>query len=483
MARSQFPIRDINNAGIADSLYRGLENSMFRLVGFDLHSEPGLVKVNQAMTKDSGTTVTELCHHVVTASNGINYWFSYESGKIWQEKNGTYSLVYTTSPNSGEAKCLGAAEYQGYIIWATQNRLHRIQVASADGAANWTANATANWQNFGIGDDRFHPMKEANLVLYIGDGYQLAQVDGSTFSANALDLPQRYRISAIAGVPGSTDIVLGTYISDDINDCSVFRWNTWGDSWYPEDQLPEPGVYAFLEADNYLLAFAGFSGSVYYYNGAQLEFYRRVPGEYTPTKKAVVHAGSTDMFKGNIPIFALSNSTGNPTLQGVYSLGRYSPSYRVVLNLEYPVGVTDAEDYPIVEDVEIGALVVSGTDVYMSRKVGSDVGIDKLDYSNKTPIAYAQTRLIGLSDRDLEKTFSNARVLYASLPEDTQIKIKRKINHEASFTELDQVVDTQRHEVRANQDDVDAFLAELRIECISSGNDAPEIEEINLDIK
>lgn len=483
MSRRTKVFNQINAGGIADSKYRGLEGSMYRLVGFDIHSEPGLVKVNQKMTKDSGAVVDELCHHVVTASNGINYWFSYESGKIWQEKNGTYTLVYTTSPSAGEAKCLGAIEYQGYIIWATENRLHRIALADSDGSANWTSNATANWQSFAIGDDKFHPMREANLVLYIGDGYQLAQVEGSTFSANALDLPSQYRISAIAQVPASTDIAIGTYIADNINDCSIFRWNTWGDSWYPEDTLPEPGIYAFLEADNYLLAFAGFSGSVYYYNGRQLEFYRRIPGEYSPTKRSVVHNSATAMFKGNLPLFAVSNVQGNPTLQGVYSLGSYSPSYNVVLNLEFPISEVDDDGYNVTESVEIGALVVKGTDVYMSYKQGANVGVDKLDYSNKIPQPYMETRLQGLDDRGRDKTFSGLKVSHASLPSGTQIVLKREVDHSGSFETLSQRGSTDDFTIIADKDDIDAFVYTVRIECVSSGNDAPEIEEISLSVK
>ena len=51
----RIPFKNFNLGGIADSDYMGAANSMADLWGFDIHSEVGVVKVNQALTKDSGT--------------------------------------------------------------------------------------------------------------------------------------------------------------------------------------------------------------------------------------------------------------------------------------------------------------------------------------------------------------------------------------------------------------------------------------------
>src|ERR1035437_6799223 len=88
-----------NMGGIADSKYTGIKNSWARLIGWNLHGTPGLLQVNQKMTKDSGTTIDEFCKVGIDCSNGIRYSFSATSGKIWQEKAGAYTLVYTTVPD------------------------------------------------------------------------------------------------------------------------------------------------------------------------------------------------------------------------------------------------------------------------------------------------------------------------------------------------------------------------------------------------
>src|SRR3990167_11384966 len=147
-----------NFNGISDSLWRGLKDSFYKCVGLDIHSNPGSITVNQKLTLDSGATVTDFCRTSVSASNGYQIWFSYTSGKIWaRASSGTWTLAYTTVPAAGNAGCLGAAEYNGYIYWATQSRLHRIAIADVDGS--WTAGQVDDdWQTFTVTDSEFHPM-------------------------------------------------------------------------------------------------------------------------------------------------------------------------------------------------------------------------------------------------------------------------------------------------------------------------------------
>ena len=37
--------KDFNLGGMADSLYQGLANSLYRVVGMDIHSTPGILKL------------------------------------------------------------------------------------------------------------------------------------------------------------------------------------------------------------------------------------------------------------------------------------------------------------------------------------------------------------------------------------------------------------------------------------------------------
>jgi len=167
------PLFDKGIQGLSDSLWSGAKGSCSKLVGIDYRTTPGTFKAHQKLSKHSGTTIDQLCKNVVNCSDGSRIWFSSESGKIWREVSGTYTLVHTTVPTLGEAKCLGAMEYHDDIYWATELYLHKIEVRDL---GNWTL-VTQNWAKFLIGDDSFHPMTVQNLKLYVGDKTTIASVD------------------------------------------------------------------------------------------------------------------------------------------------------------------------------------------------------------------------------------------------------------------------------------------------------------------
>lgn len=82
--------------GLSDSLFSG--GSVYRSVGLDFRSEPGKIKAHQRMKKDSGETIDELCKVSIQLSDDSRLHFSSESGKIWRDVNGVYSLFYTQEP-------------------------------------------------------------------------------------------------------------------------------------------------------------------------------------------------------------------------------------------------------------------------------------------------------------------------------------------------------------------------------------------------
>lgn len=151
-----YNIKDINKGGIADSMYQGGANSQYKLVGLDIHNDGGIIRSNYALKKGSpdegGGVVSELVTVIITATNGNTYHFSGESGKIWQESAGSWSLIDTSTARSGEVKCLGAIEYEGYLYWATQNYLHRIAIKDV---GSWSTNVQRNWKALHIDHDKY----------------------------------------------------------------------------------------------------------------------------------------------------------------------------------------------------------------------------------------------------------------------------------------------------------------------------------------
>ena len=463
-------IKDFHLGGIADSIYSGVANSLASMVGWDIHGIAGRLQVHQAMAKISESTITELCKVGIKASNGYIYWMSSESGKVWKQdpSDDSVTLLDTIVPTTGSAAILSAKEHAGYVYLATANYLHRIAISNEAVTQNWQALAN---------QASYHPMKNVNLMLYIGDGNDVHQINESnTYTADALDLPVGYEITAL-GKSGKK-LLIGAYLGAGTNSATIFKWNTWSDSWESDDDVPEEGIWAILEADNFVLIFAGKSGNMYYYTGEGLEHYKKVQGTYTPTAEAMVHPNAVAVLNGNEYLFGMSNVTGTPTKAGIWSLGRNSRNYPFVLNLPFPISQVDGNGYNKTGAIEVGAIVVAGVDVYCSWKDSSTFGVDKLDYSAKVAKPYVETRVIVPDNIDLS-SFSEFIAGYSELPENTSIVMKTQNNYEGSFANtLTVTPETDKMLVRADADRADARTLQLRVECVSSGNDAPSLDEI-----
>ena len=477
MAKEQsglIPIGNWNLGGLSFSKWSGLKDSFYKLIGLDMHSQPGTLKVEQKLTVEAtGVVPTEFCRVAVNSSNGAQYWFSYTSGKIWERPtSGTWILVHTTTPAAGTAGCLGAAEYQGYIYWATQSRLHRITVGNADNN-NWTVDAVEDWATFSITDADFHPMlnHSSQQILYIGDGNYLAQVDAGTFTANALDIATTLRIKSLGKI--GNDILLGTYVADTVTQTEIIRWNGWGVSFTNSDSIPEVGINAFLPTDNMVLAQAGKAGNIYYYDGENLELYGKIPGTYSSTAYGEVYPNSVANKEGQV-LFGFSNGSGNPADELIYRLAKHNRSFEYIMDQPYPVSERSGSDF-VLTGLEIGAILVVGQLIYVAWKNGSSFGVDKLDVSNKLDGAYFETRIVVIN-REEQANFSEALIAYTSKPASTDVDFYTDINYAGYGSALSKFADTDRNIVRTKDEGTTFTTMQLKVKVTTSGNNAPQLE-------
>ncbi len=465
-----------NWRGLADSKYSGVAESFAVSVGIDGNSTPGILKIHQALAKDSGSTVTALCRVRLAVSSGETFWFSYTDGKIWRRSTaGTWLLVYTTTPAAGGAGCLGADEFDGFIYWATESRLHRIAIGSIATAQNWTDNASEDWATFTNTDSEFHPMVQQNLQLFIGDANFVAKVTGDTgahsFTADALDLRQPLRVKTL--IDFDIDILIGTFIDDNVNKTEVLRWDTESTSWQVSDTIEENGINAFIRDDNFVYVQAGQFGRTYLFDGQKnLIPFKRIPGDWSPTQNAEVYPQAVSTLL-TIPVFGLSNITGNPALQGVYSLGSYSKDYPKVMDLSFPIS-----NSATLQSLQIGAVLAVGADLLVSWQDGANFGVDALDYSNKYGSAFLETMVQTPAEaRNILKAVTEAYANYVTLPASTDITFSYKKAHEDSYTTItESITDSKKLQKRAELviDEVAAF--QLKIAFTVNSNDAPQIE-------
>lgn len=458
--------------GLADSKWSGIPESFSASVGIDGHSLPGAITVHQKLTKESVNTVTELCKVRVSCSNGYSFWFSSESGKIWaRSSSGTWTLAYTSTAGAGGVNCLGASEFNGYIYWATESRVHRIAITDADDA--W-ASITLNWATFAVTNSLYHPMAIQDLTLFIGDGHQVASVDDSAvFNNNALDILSPLIIKTITDF--EIDLLIGTTTANPVNKTQLIRWDCVSPSWNTSDPIEEFGINAFIRDDNYMYVNAGRAGNIYYYNGEKLEPFKKIPGIYTNTSYGLINPHAVGSYKG-LPIFGFSNGNGNPALQGVYTFGSYSKDYPKVMDLSWVISQN------VTSNVEIGAILVIDFDILVAWKSGGAVGVDKIDYSAKYTSAYFETVKIDQAQRDLLKTFKEISTFYDSLPSGTGITFYYNVNS-AGYVAMDSVTDTDLARVYAQLSVPEVASLQFKVAFIVNVNDAPVIEAVGMEIQ
>lgn len=337
---------------------------------------------------------------------------------------------------------------------------------------DWT-NAEDDWTQFSKGSEH-HPMVQQNLSLFIGDKNVIAEIDstGTLVLQTFFNLPDNEIIKALT--PFDIDLLIGTQTQ---RYGRVLRWDGLSESWSAEDDVYEKeGVTAFIVDDNFVYPVAGQKGSIYYYNGAKCEDFTTIP-EITGQNTIKVNPNAVGFYQG-VPVFGVSNVSGNPVLQGVYGIGSYNASYPRSLSLDYPMPSGEFSG------VEIGAIIIDGDDMYVSWSDGVDTGVGKVDWTAKYASAYMET--IGLTpamNRHQIKTITEVMVPYYSLSTGTNITIGVDPDYTGSFSNKTVQTDTKRKILKVQSPSVpDAANPRLRIGFTVNGNNSPEIEDVLFDI-
>lgn len=456
---SKVNISNVNIGGIADSDYNGAKNSVADMLGFDIHSEPGVMKVNQALTLDSASTITEAISAMVQPGDGNTYLFGSSTGKIWSRDNtGTYTLVATNANGA----TYGAEVYKGFIYYFSVSQVGRVAVGAA-----WS---TRNDSYAAAGGTIDRPTCILNDVLYFGCGTTVGQIDTGTVTVSALALPTGFTVTALGQM--GTDLLIGTQISVSPFQAQIFRWNTWSVSFTNSEPIPEQKVYAFLPMLNFVLVQAGMVGNIYIYNGASLDVYKNVRLNSAALGTAAAHMRYNACLNfGGKALFGFSL---------LYSLARANRNYPFVLNKEIGISTGNLTTALITSMVQIS--VIGGNIFLVAWQDGSNFGVDRYDTTAKYTGAYIKSRMITV-DRFDKNTYGDFKVAWRTKPVNTIITMGANINN-GGMTMLtpatDQVIDVDRNLDQAIADIGDATQFQAQVNITPSGNTAPEIEQIEI---
>ncbi len=382
--------------GLSDEDNKGLAGAFKYGQNLNIRKQGDTLSCNQAMAKESGTTVTDLIVAFVPASDGNTYAFG-NTGKIYKRTSGgSWSLEYT---DSGAIK--GAGEWNGYLYWATdtslkKNALGAISTPTTVGTLN-----SATW----------HTMQPNNGSFLICNNSDVAMVGyDNSFTSQALRLTPDARAMALAEIDGYT--VVGTFKPNSDNQGYFFTWEPSSQNWVRKKKIPTKGINALIETE-ILMAQAGQNGGIYYADLTDITPLFLLDG-------ARCNPYGVDSREG----LAYFGMFGN-TKPGIYSFGRTKKNLSRVPNLEYTLS-------PAAID-EIGAIAWVGDTLLASWKNGATYGVDALSSTVKATAVYESLDFIVPPTFVNPQLFQTAKLLMKPLPANCSIALAYRMNKSGSF--------------------------------------------------
>ena len=435
-----------------EKFYNGIKGKydqagFYALRGVDIHTTPGSITSSKAMTKTSASVVDATPTCSVVLPNGDSFFATSGSGKIWKcTSTGTVTLVHTNT----EGDTRGMGFFNGYLYYASSNKLGRITKAYASSQASWSSQ-NDTWATFS-NNSSYKPMEVHNLSLFIGDGKYVASVDGAgTFSANVLDLETQHTVTALA--KWGDYLLIGTYVGSNANQAAIFPWNTYSSSFLAPDYIDEAGVNMFIPADNTLYMQAGTVGNIYYWTGKKAALFTRLKDGANSLTTAINPYGSANL--NGLPLIS--------TTKGVYSLGRSDISLPTAQAIEYLSSATITT---------AGAIETVANQVFLGWKASSSYGIDKLSTNKGTGVIETPLAL---------GKFKSVKVYYDSLPASTSITCKLSKDGGAFASHTLVQDDTDKRLYRSSATIGNKSTLQVQISLVPHTTSAPSIYNIELE--
>lgn len=319
--------------GVAQSPHIGFGD----VRNLDLDSIPGIARLNNIMAKVSGSVVDAQPKWIARDPDTPAEIRALDSNGVYYESSnlgGTWSQI---DDGAGAGQGLIIKWGYAFVCKATTIDVFKISDDSE----------TADWQTIDTDSD-WHPMLSSKNdgKIYGGAGqyvFSIEQVAGQTFdpgngatftfTQQALDLPDSYRIKCLAEL--GNNLMCGTWQGSAVNQiriADIFPWDRSSVSFGQPISLDEFGVHAMINTGNILTVLAGIEGKVYRSDGANAYAVGQLPQDIAGGKYFEYYPGAIMNYKGKV-FFGVSWSASAIPGMGVYSLK--STSKGSILALEH----------------------------------------------------------------------------------------------------------------------------------------------------
>jgi hypothetical protein len=469
--------------GTSDYEDKGIRGSFKSGYNLDIRKQIDSLSCGQALTDDLAVgTMTAQAYFVVPASDGNTYFFCYD-GKIFRRNSsGVYILVWTDVNESGHI--IGACEWYSsagwtYLLWATPTRLNIKKIAGTGYTQTEPWNDvnvadTGTWPKTNLTSTNWHTMCIANGALQICNGNVMALV--------GYDLS--YTNESLRLIPGNSAKcvlerdkygVIGCTKTDYKDESAFFTWDGIGLSWNDKKIIKFSRLNSMIDTEIAIAQF-GTDGQLYIPDFRSQVPFRQIRGggESNPDGVTAYHGMAL------MGIFNNTNEINGVLANGIYSIGRVNNNADIILNLEYQLTCD-----------EIYSVKTVGTDILVVYKLGSQYGVKKVDWSNKSTAVYQSLDLVApIKNVPLGRMLEWATIdlQCQPLPADCKIECWYKYDKQGDFiqanTDPDNPGSGLQFQGTGNQNAVfyvaqPARVSEVQLVLIPSGNETPEVNEIN----
>lgn len=469
MAQEKLLSINFFNGGLSSGSKIGLRGSFRWGQGLDIHSDPDLLQVMPASTKESGAIVTDLVLFGANNTVNANRYFLGDAGALYKRTSAPVWSKLTTYTN---AQGMGFFSGTNKIFFVSGDREYQLDPANDAIATGRTLN-TAD----------FHPIEAFLDKVFIGNGRELISTDGSNINGDStttglgITIDFNYKIRCMRNI-GSWLFIGAT--SANSSDARYFLWDGVSEDYnYARTLKGEDGINAVEVADDgTVLIHAGKQGHIYQLTSvdAPLIKLKELP-RIEKSKTIETYPGATANYQGRT-LFGFSTGSSLTAERGVYSYSSTDKNYAKTFNMEYAISTGTTTGITL----QIGCLLAANTnELFIGWRDDTTYGVDVIDGTSVQATALLESLVHDDNAPYRRKYYNKFKVkLAGDLATGEVVTLSYKADRASTWTDigtLDYSADAGIN-VKRFRPSIKAFEIEIKVALANASGTAPSIDNI-----
>ena len=460
------------NGGISSGSKIGLAGSFRWGQGLDIHTDPDILKISPASTKDSSTTVVDLPVFGTTNTVNTNIYFLGNAGKLYKNASETYTILNTYSTAQGMGFFTGTNE----VIFCSGDTEYMLNPAT---------DAISTGRSLNAAD--YHPVEAFLDKVFIGNGREIISTDGSGIdydsdtTGGGITIEYGYKVRCMKNV-GDWLFIGAT--ADNSSNAKYYLWDGVSDDYnYSKTLKGEDGINSCeVSDDGAVIISAGKNGNLYQLTGLDTTLSRIKTIPRVGNGNTIeIYPQSMANYQGRVR-FGLSAGTSTTAERGVYSWASHSSDYAKTLNMDFAISTATTTGTTL----QIGCLLAANTtDLYVGWRDGSTYGIDKINGTGVQATALYESLIFDAEKPFIRKFIKHIKITLGKVLAEGEVitlYYKKDRGTQTSLGTMDYSVDGAVYEKTFKPSGaIKARELEVKLGIANSGSTAPDIDNISIE--